>query len=94
MEQKPKQKGNVVTTVTFLNRDQIDFLDRLSKDYFFKYGHKLPRTQILSQLVTFLMKADIAIDDLNLDDQSLADGIIECLANEFGASDNERGNAT
>ena len=94
MEQKPKQKTNTVTTVTFLDRNQVDFLDRLSKDYFFKYGHKLPRTKILSQLVTFLMKANITIGDLNLEDQNLADGIIECLADEFGADANEETNET
>ena len=48
-----------ITCVTFLNREQIDCLDKISKDYMFKYGHKLPRSQILSELVNLLLHLKI-----------------------------------
>ena len=70
---------NAVTTVTFLNRHQVDYLDRLGKDCFFKFGHKLPRTKVLSELVNLLMDIHLSIKDIDLDHETLCEGIIHCL---------------
>lgn len=45
--------------IVFLNRDQVDFLDKLGKDTLFSGKKKLPRTKILSGLVNLLMDLDI-----------------------------------
>ena len=40
--------------VTFLNRDQVDFLDKVGKDALFSTGAKFPRTKIISALIGLL----------------------------------------
>ncbi|MCM8796857.1 MAG: hypothetical protein NC923_03140 [Candidatus Omnitrophica bacterium] len=39
--------------VTFLNREEIDFLDKFGKDALFSSGAKLSRAKIISWLVDF-----------------------------------------
>ncbi len=56
--------------IVFLNRDQVDFLDKLGKDTLFSGKNKLPRTKILASLVDLLIDLDIngkevsSLDDL------------------------------
>lgn len=63
------KKGNggngKITTVTFLNREQVDFLDKIDKDHHFKFGHGLSRGKILSSLVDCLMKLDINVTEID-----------------------------
>ena len=73
---------NQIATVTFLNREQVDFMDKLSKDYFFKYGHKLPRGKILSELVNLLMEIGITVDELDLENEGLAKALKRLFKNE------------
>ncbi len=40
-----------VKIATFLTRDELDFLDKLSKDARFSTGHKLTRTDIVRALI-------------------------------------------
>lgn len=40
--------------VTFLNRDEVDFLDKLGKDALFSTGVKLSRTKLIAWLVDFM----------------------------------------
>ncbi|MFC1594197.1 hypothetical protein ACFL38_02600 [Candidatus Omnitrophota bacterium] len=44
-------KNQMHRVVTQLNREEIDFLDKLSKDALFSTGTKLSRTQILRALI-------------------------------------------
>ncbi len=37
--------------VTFLNRDEVDFLDKVGKDALFSTGLKLPRARIIAWLI-------------------------------------------
>jgi len=74
-----EKNNNHITVVTFLNREQVDYLDRIGKDCFFKYGRKLPRTKILSELVDFLMKLNIDLKDIKLDKESLSSGILKII---------------
>ena len=39
--------------VTFLNRQEVDFLDKMGKDALFSTGAKLSRTKLISWLVDF-----------------------------------------
>ena len=77
-----EKNNNHIAVVTFLNREQVDYLDRIGKDCFFKYGRKLPRTKILSELVDFLMKLNIDLKDMKLDKESLSSGILKIIKNE------------
>lgn len=40
--------------VTFLNRDEVDFLDKLGKDALFSTGMKLSRARLIAWLVDFM----------------------------------------
>ena len=41
--------------VTFLDREELDFLDTLVKDLFFKKGRKIPRSEVLREIVKMAM---------------------------------------
>ncbi len=45
--------------VTFLNRGEIDFLDKLGKDALFSTGSKLSRAKIIAWLVDFMKELNI-----------------------------------
>lgn len=45
--------------VTFLTRDEVDFLDKLGKDALFSTGTKLSRAKLISWLVEFLEELHI-----------------------------------
>ena len=45
--------------IASLNREQIDFLDKIGKDALFSAGVKLSRTQILSAMVNVLKRLDL-----------------------------------
>ena len=45
--------------IAFLNRDQVDFLDKLGKDAQFSSGIKLSRTQILAAMVNVLKRLNL-----------------------------------
>ncbi|MBD3246105.1 MAG: hypothetical protein GF333_03750 [Candidatus Omnitrophica bacterium] len=68
-----------IACVTHLNRQQIDFLDKITKDYRFKYGHRLARSQILSELVTLLMHLGIDVNRLDLEHKELWQGLLSSL---------------
>jgi hypothetical protein len=45
--------------VTFLNRDEVDFLDKLGKDALFSTGTKLSRARLIAWLIDFMKGLDI-----------------------------------
>ncbi|MFC1806966.1 hypothetical protein ACFL0T_01170 [Candidatus Omnitrophota bacterium] len=55
-DKSEKRKGRIVA---FLNREEIDFIDKLSKDALFSTGHKLSRTDIIRALVNAIKAGDI-----------------------------------
>jgi len=78
-----KTKSNhSITTVTFLTRDQIDYMDKLGKDCLFKYGHKLSRSKILSDLVNVLMRLGIGMEGLDMNNESLYEAILKVIKHE------------
>ncbi len=56
---------NILTTeknqrvVTFLNREEVDFLDKLGKDALFTTGVKLSRARLIAWLVDFMEELKI-----------------------------------
>ena len=80
--------------VTFLSRQQIDFLDKLGKDAFFYEGKKLSRSHIISELVNFLMDFGISIKNINVADDTLAQELLKMVSNNHNhAEKNETKNA-
>jgi hypothetical protein len=45
--------------VTFLNRDEVDFLDKLGKDALFSTGLKVSRAKLISWLIDFTKKLNL-----------------------------------
>ena len=70
--------------VTFLNRQQLDYLDKLGKDALFSTGVKFPRTRVISALVDLLQKANVTGDGLRTD-QDLEGRLLKRL--ESGSSE-------
>jgi hypothetical protein len=64
--------------VTFLNRDEVDFLDKLGKDAFFSSGSKVSRAKLISWLVDMLK--GLNIDGKNIRSEAdLERRIVEAL---------------
>jgi len=76
MKSQIKEK---IRTVTFLSREQIDFLDALGKDALFSQGIKLSRVKILSELVDLLMELKIDIKELDLKKENLTKRILRII---------------
>ena len=53
--------------VTFLDRQQLDYLDKLGKDALFSTGVKFPRTRVISALIDLLRKAGVTGEGLRTD---------------------------
>ncbi len=64
--------------VTFLNREEIDFLDKLGKDAWFSTGAKLSRTQIIEALVNLMMELGVKANGVN-SKEALREHIFEAL---------------
>ncbi len=50
--------------VTFLNREGVDFLDKIGKDALFSTGLKLSRAKIIAWLVEFIKRLNINGEDI------------------------------
>lgn len=48
--------------VALLTREEMDFIDKLSKDALFSTGHKLSRTEIISALIDAVSTKDISAE--------------------------------
>ena len=46
--------------IASLNREQVDFLDKIGKDALFSAGVKLSRTQILAAMVNVLKRLNLS----------------------------------
>ena len=54
-----KKKGILHRVVTFLNREELDCLDNISKDILFSEGIKIPRSLLLKEIIdVFLLSKD------------------------------------
>ncbi len=53
--------------VTFLNRYEVDFLDKLGKDALFSSGTKLSRAKLIAWLVEFMKDLNINGEGLKLE---------------------------
>ncbi|MBL7084976.1 MAG: hypothetical protein ISS43_02570 [Candidatus Omnitrophica bacterium] len=51
--------GNAHRVITFLTREELDFLDKIGKDALFSAGSKLSRSKIISAIVNVVRKLGI-----------------------------------
>lgn len=63
MKNTIKQEKNQ-RVVTFLNREEVDFLDKLGKDALFSTGLKLSRAKLIAWLVNFIKTLNINGEDI------------------------------
>ncbi|MDD5347034.1 MAG: hypothetical protein PHT59_00295 [Candidatus Omnitrophica bacterium] len=76
MDEKLHEKNQRV--VTFLNRDEVDFLDKLGKDALFTAGTKLSRARLIAWLVDILKGLNISGENLK-DQRDLEQKIMQSL---------------
>ncbi|MDD5668734.1 MAG: hypothetical protein PHE58_01705 [Candidatus Omnitrophica bacterium] len=69
---------NIQRVVTFLNRDEIDFLDKIGKDALFSTGTKLSRAKLISWMIDFTKELQISGTDIK-SEKDLEDKIIQKL---------------
>ncbi|MBI2870951.1 MAG: hypothetical protein HYY14_04495 [Candidatus Omnitrophica bacterium] len=55
--------------ITLLNREQIDYLDKIGKDALFSSGIKLSRTKIISAMVDAFRKAGVGGQGIKTKDE-------------------------
>jgi hypothetical protein len=71
--------------VTFLNRKEVDFLDKLGKDALFSTGMKLSRAKLIAWLIDFMKELNINGKDIK-SEQDLEKKIREILGQKKGSS--------
>ncbi len=61
MSQLPEKNADQIThrVIALLNREQVDFLDKIGKDALFSTGAKLSRTKIIYAMVNALRSLGI-----------------------------------
>lgn len=64
------KKQILFKVVSFINREELDFLDKIVKDLYFVTGKKIARSQVIKEMVhvskSLLLKKQI-IQDLKLE---------------------------
>lgn len=50
--------------VTFLNRQELDFLDKLGKDALFSCGLKISRAKVIEWMVDFIQKLNLSGENI------------------------------
>ena len=68
-EQHPIPQARAHRVIASLNREQVDFLDKIGKDALFSAGVKLSRTQILAAMVNVLRRANLTGENVRTLDQ-------------------------
>jgi hypothetical protein len=61
---EPKSNPKNQRVVTFLNRDEVDFLDKMGKDALFSSGTKLSRAKLIAWLIDILKGLNISGENL------------------------------
>jgi hypothetical protein len=70
--------GKKERVITFLNRDEVDFLDKLGKDALFSLGTKVSRAKLIAWMVD--MAKGLGLDGQNLkSEEDLEARIVELI---------------
>jgi len=73
-----KENGKTQRVVTFLDRKEIDFLDKLGKDALFSNGIKIPRTKIIQTAIDVLSQVNINVKGIKTE-QELKERILGAI---------------
>lgn len=79
--------------IASLNREQVDFLDKIGKDAWFSSGVKLSRTQILAAMVNVLRRLNPTgegVQSSNQFEQRIVEAIAKLQRNHPAASSHMR----
>ena len=90
---KGAQKGHQEIThrvITMLNREELEFLDKLGKDSLFSTGHKLTYTEILEGLVALAMEMGLSGDKID-SKKTLEEKMYELIRRQVEAIKNNPG---
>ncbi len=71
--------------VTFLNRNEVDFLDKIGKDALFSTGIKLSRAKLIAWLIDLMKKLDINGENIK-SEKEFEERIFEVLKENLPAS--------
>jgi len=89
MIKKPDNpRGNAHRVITFLTRDELDFLDKVGKDALFSAGTKLSRSKIISAIVNVIRR--LKIDGRNLSSKKELEGRIVKAMEETIKNNNDK----
>jgi hypothetical protein len=75
---EPKNHPKNQRVVTFLNRDEVDFLDKMGKDALFSSGTKLSRAKLIAWLIDILKGLNISGENLR-NEKDLENKIMEVI---------------
>jgi len=75
--------------VTFLTREELDFLDKLEKDVMFSSGKYISRSQILQDMAELLAKTKMNATGIK-DNQELKSKIQEAIAKLYQEQENSQ----
>jgi hypothetical protein len=75
---EPKNCPKNQRVVTFLNRDEVDFLDKMGKDALFSSGTKLSRAKLIAWLIDILKGLNISGENLR-SEKDLENKIMEVI---------------
>lgn len=75
------KKQSILThrVVTFLTREELEFMDKLEKDAMFSTGKCLSRSQIIQDLAELLVRTKMNAVGVK-DDQQLRERMLEAIA--------------
>jgi hypothetical protein len=71
--------------VTFLNRDEVDFLDKLGKDALFSSGIKLSRAKLIAWLVDMVKELNITGENIK-SEKDLENRIMGIMGRNLGGA--------
>ena len=66
---EPNNQGHAHRVIASLNREQVDFIDKIGKDAQFSSGTKLSRNQILAAMVNALKRLNLTGEGVTNADQ-------------------------
>ena len=69
--------------VTFLNREEVDYLDKIGKDALFSAGLKLSRAKLIAWLVDFMKDLNISGENIR-SEKDLEDKVREVVGQNIG----------
>lgn len=74
-----KEKLNMHRVVTFLNREELEFLDKLERDMMFSNGTHISRSKIIEDIIDILSRTQMDASNIK-DNQELEEKMMQAIA--------------